>query len=236
MNKTFIENGKLSCCSYRCPRCGKVLDASNLAEYVYQCKDCDEDFYAFEAANITVTLTEPTAEEQQRYNEDGFRVDLSRMVKISVVDEQRHSGHCYMDKNDALRLGLEYITDHVRLEFSEVCEEYFVRISQNDYYNDLTRNPEKTIHVRFVGTEEGTGRQVYKGVDSGLYYLRAVSNREPFAKWLIGGKRRLPDDGNEPRANLIFVCGKESEKVTYDDWNGVCAYSDTFNKDFLSDV
>ena len=29
--------------SFCCPHCGKVLAASDLSEYVYQCEDCDED-------------------------------------------------------------------------------------------------------------------------------------------------------------------------------------------------
>ena len=71
---------------------------------------------------------------------------------------------------------------------------------------------------------------------NGRYYLRDVSNREPFAKWYICGKRRVFEDGNEPRANLIFQCGEQQEKVIYDDWNGVAAYSDTFNPNFYKEA
>lgn len=218
--------------SFRCPHCGKLLTASELPEYVYQCMECDEDFYAFEAHKITTVFSEPTLEEQRKYDDDGFCVDLSQTVKVSVSDEWNHNGYCYIAKSDVERLGLDYIKDHVRLEHSEVLEEYFVRMSQNDWYNDIQRNPEKVIPVAFVGIENGTGRQIYKGLESGRYYLREVSSHEKFAKWLIGGKRRLPDDGNEPRANLVFLCDGQTEKVTYDDWNGVCAYSNTFNEQF----
>ena len=33
----------------RCPQCGKALTPSEVAGYVYQCVECDEDFYEFEA-------------------------------------------------------------------------------------------------------------------------------------------------------------------------------------------
>ena len=89
--------------------------------------------------------------------------------------------------------------------------------------------------VKFVEVEAGTGRQVYRGED-GRYYLREVSRREPFAKWYICGKRRVFEDGSEPRANLIFECGGQKEKVRYDDWNGVAAYSDTFNQNFHKEM
>lgn len=32
-----------------CPRCGRPLFKSYLPEYAYQCFECDEDFYGFEA-------------------------------------------------------------------------------------------------------------------------------------------------------------------------------------------
>lgn len=34
---------------YVCPKCGKALNFSDNPEYTFQCFDCDEDFYSFEA-------------------------------------------------------------------------------------------------------------------------------------------------------------------------------------------
>jgi len=218
--------------SYRCPKCGKVLEKSELPDYVYQCMDCDEDFYSIEAVEVTTTFTEHTEEDQKRYNECGFHVDLSERLKVTVTDGRNHSGFCFMLKSDIDLLGMEYIKDHAILSYSSISEEYHVEISKNDYYNDLTRNPEKVIPLEFVEIEWGTGREVYKGIENGRYYLREVSSREDFARWYVCGMRRTVDDGNPPRANLIFKCGDETEKVTYHDWNGVCAYSNTFNRNF----
>lgn len=36
-----------------CPRCGKELEPSDLEDYAYQCKDCDEDFFEFEVDEIS---------------------------------------------------------------------------------------------------------------------------------------------------------------------------------------
>lgn len=33
----------------RCPKCGKALLKSETPGYAYQCVECDEDFYGFEA-------------------------------------------------------------------------------------------------------------------------------------------------------------------------------------------
>lgn len=37
---------------YVCPKCGKALNFSDNPEYTFQCFECDEDFYAFEAKEI----------------------------------------------------------------------------------------------------------------------------------------------------------------------------------------
>lgn len=37
---------------YVCPKCGRGLNFSDNPEYTFQCMDCDEDFYAFEAKEI----------------------------------------------------------------------------------------------------------------------------------------------------------------------------------------
>lgn len=34
-----------------CPKCGKRLVPSDNPEYVWQCYECDEDFYSFEVCN-----------------------------------------------------------------------------------------------------------------------------------------------------------------------------------------
>lgn len=37
---------------YVCPKCGKALNFSDNPEYTFQCFDCDEDFYSFEAREV----------------------------------------------------------------------------------------------------------------------------------------------------------------------------------------
>lgn len=218
--------------SFRCPHCGRALIASEIPDYVYQCLDCDEDFYSIEAVKFTTVFSAPTDEDQHSMNECGLNVDLSDRIKISVSDNRGHSGYCYMKKADVKRLGMEYIKDHTHLNYSVFLEEYSVTVPENDYYNDLSRNPEKVIPVSFAGIEDGTGREIYKNLETGCFYLREVSRTEPFAKWFSCGKRLKTDGGNELRPNLIFQFKDQTEKVTYDDWNGVCAYRYTFNQNF----
>lgn len=39
---------RLKCTKQKCPRCGAFLYESDLPEYTYLCKDCDENFYSCE--------------------------------------------------------------------------------------------------------------------------------------------------------------------------------------------
>lgn len=110
-----------------------------------------------------------------------------------------------------------------------------MKCSQNSWYNDLERNPEKVIKVMFVGIEDGTGREVYRGIETQRYYLREVYANQRFAKWYLCGERRVPEDGREPRPNLIFQLGDQTEKVVYDDWNGVAAYH-AIQESFIVDL
>lgn len=154
-------------------------------------------------------------------------------TKVIFTDDGGHEGYLIMPTELVNAAGLEYIRDHAILEYSSFLEEYIVRVSFNDYHNDLERNPVKTIEVKFIGIQEGTGREIYKDTD-GRYLLREnIFPKERFARWYACGNR-LPsgDDGDEVRPNLIFCCDGQQEKVRYDDWNGVAAYSDTFNEEF----
>lgn len=183
---------------------------------------------------MKIEVTSPTPQDYAALNAVGMDADfcLKDRVKLLCQDENGNTAYSFMKKGEFDRLGLAYIEQHATLEHSEVCGQWFMKCSQNDYYNDLARSPEKIIVVEFAGYEDATGREVYRGVETQRYYLREPSRREPFAKWYVCGQRRVPEDGNEPRPNLIFQHGDQTEKVVYDDWNGVAAYKEQFNKNF----
>lgn len=158
---------------------------------------------------------------------------LDGCTKVVVTTEEGDNGYCFMEDKVIEKLEKPYIESHAELRYSTFLEQWNVKVSENDFYNDLEKYPEKEIRLTFCGVEAGTGREIYKGIDSKRYYLREVHYpREDFAKWLVCGSRRFIDDGDEPRANLVFVLDGQKEKVRYDDWNGVAAYPDTFNRDF----
>jgi len=179
---------------------------------------------------------EVTTITQQDYDEmrtAGMNAEacLAGRVKLICRDNDGHKTVSFMEQRRLDRLGLAYIKAHTKLYYSKFLEEWYMYCSENDWHNDLERNPEKSIQVQFVEIENGTDREVYRDAE-GRYYLRDVSNREPFAKWYVYGKHRMYDDGSRPRPNLIFQYGDQTEKVVYDDWDGVAAYSDQFNKNF----
>lgn len=185
---------------------------------------------------MIVSFSSPTDRDKKEYVLIGMRPScLDDKVKITAIDDDSHVGVLFMGLDTYMRLGEDYIRENVKLQHYSSMDMWCLEVSQNNYYNDQAKNPDKIIPVKFMEVEAGTGRQVYRGED-GRYYLREVSRREPFAKWYICGKRRVSEDGSEPRANLIFECGGQKEKVRYDDWNGVAAYSDTFNQNFHKEM
>jgi|GEM_PF-932974 len=184
---------------------------------------------------VSVQISDPTQRDQEEFNALGFHIDLSDRVRIYVQNNDRYKSGCaktFMERETFERLGVDYIAAHAKLDNSRYLG-FMVVISQNDYFNDLSRNPERVIPVRFVKTENGTGREIYRGLENDRYYAREVYfPRESCAKWFCYGGNANAGDGNLPRPNIIFECDGQREKVTYDDWNDVMAYSGTFNENF----
>lgn len=173
------------------------------------------------------------ADREEFINSLGSADTLKNRTKISVTDEDGNNGYCFMENQRINKLGKPYIIAHAKINYIKSLAMWSVTISENDYYNDEKRFPIIEIPLEYIGIEHGTGREIYRGISDKRYYLRENHfPREDFAKWLVCGQKRRADDGDEPRANIIFVCNDKKEKVTYKDWNGVAAYSDTFNKYF----
>ena len=180
---------------------------------------------------VRIEYSEPTEEDRKMFVETGFSQScLDGRTKITCHDAEGNEASVFVFTNRIEELGKKYISDHAVLRYEKFCDSWRVIISENDYYNDQKRNPDKTIDVKFEGSEGST--EIYIGTETKRYYLRQNYPEEGFAKWYICGKRRTVDDGDEPRANLIFRCNGKIEKVRYDDWNGVAAYSDTYNHEF----
>ena len=158
---------------------------------------------------------------------------ISEQTKILFTDEEGHNGELVFSTETIAEIGMDYIRDHASMEYSSFLEEYIVKVSLNDFYNDIMRSPIKNIEVQFVGIQEGPGREIYKDIDDRYFLRENIFPRERFARWYACGKR-LPtgDDGDEVRPNLVFCCEGQQERVRYDDWNGVAAYSDTYNENF----
>jgi len=175
----------------------------------------------------TVVFSEPTIDDQRPFLEQGFRIDFENRIKVTVTYNDGRSGYCFMEKERVNRLGHPYIVDHARL--SSALDEWRVDISENDYYNDLQRNPELVISVEYVGIESGTGREIYRSAVGATFYREVFYPRESCAKWWVQiGK----NDIGRVRPNVIFDHNGQREKTRYDDWNDSMAYSDLFNVKF----
>lgn len=184
-------------------------------------------------SDVMVRFSEPTPEDIQPFIDHGFNVeaiDFPNRVKVTA-EAGGKTGCVFMERETVERLGVQYVADHAVIV--PMLGDFKVEVSQNDWYNNPYRYPERVIPVRFVKTENGTGREIYRGILNDLYYAREVYfPRENCAKWFCYGDSANAGDGNLPRPNTVFVCDGQREKVTYDDWNDVMAYSGTFNENF----
>ena len=104
---------------YVCPKCGRGLNFSDNPEYTFQCFECDEDFYSFEAKEM----------EQPRMEEI---VDYTQLVEASmkakeITDKaiQESAKQIELKGNDIIEQIAEYINETLRPIFdSGVYKEY----------------------------------------------------------------------------------------------------------------
>ena len=177
-------------------------------------------------------FTQHDIDEINRVDCDGESFAAGRKI-VEATDENGNKADLYVCVDDINRLGIEYMQNNIKLEYSEFFEKWFAKLSQNVYYNDLERYPEKIIDVKYIEDMCGVKTEIYKNKETGRLYMRMLCN-EPFARWM--SCRKDPNyqyvDENEIRANVIFRHKEQTEKITYNDWNGNAAYQDTFNPNF----
>lgn len=184
---------------------------------------------------MRVNFTVPTTQDYEDFKSAGLNASacLDDRIKAVIETEDGNSAPLYIDRETYERLGEKYISSNITLSYSESLEEWVAKLSQNAYYNSTVRYPEKMIQVSFVGYRHEDGAEIYRSQEnSSHYYLRQVSAQEPFARWFGCKGRSRTDSGSELRSNLVFIHNVQTERIRYDDWNGVAAYSDTFNPNF----
>jgi len=187
---------------------------------------------------VSTVFSEPTKEDYDEFTSAELNADacLEGRIKASFTDRAGNTADLFIDTETYERLGEAYISANTVLRYETFIEQWRAKLSENNYYNDLTRNPEKVISLVFDSIDPMTGREVYQSKDSKWIYTREVSRREPFARWMSHGAKMCYDSGVEVRANLVFEFAGQTEKVFYDDWNGVAAYSTTFNSKFNTQI
>lgn len=123
--------------------------------------------------NMNVVFSQPTEDDYRKFTDSLTDAScLEGRVKITAQTDDGHTAELFVEQAIVDRLGEEYIRSHITVYYIESLCGWFAKISENDYYNDPERNPEKVIHVKFAGIENGTGREVYKDIETWRYYLR----------------------------------------------------------------
>ena len=71
---------------YLCPKCGKALNFSDNPEYTFQCFDCDEDFYSFEAKEMEQHRMEGIVDYTDLANAS---MEVKRIADAAIVESTR---------------------------------------------------------------------------------------------------------------------------------------------------
>ena len=156
---------------------------------------------------MKVEIRDITKEEAVPYG-DNADIVLAERKAVVFTDDAGNTGKLYMKEEDVELLGEQYIAENSKMEYSEVCKEWFPSVS----WNECT--------------------EIWRRLDTGGYLMRKLCN-EPFARWLTCHECGASwMDGNCIRPNVTFRNGTQTETVLYDDWNGTAAYNSTFNPNF----
>ena len=93
---------------YVCPKCGRGLNFSDNPEYTFQCFECDEDFYAFEAKEV----------EQPRIEGVVDYTDLAKAsMEIQAITDkaiQESEKQIEIKGNDIVEQICEYISETIK--------------------------------------------------------------------------------------------------------------------------
>jgi hypothetical protein len=175
---------------YVCPKCGRGLNFSDNPEYTFQCFECDEDFYAFEAREV----------EQPRM--EGI-VDYTDLAKASmeiqaITDKaiQESTKQIEIKGKDIVEQVLEYINEtiHPILSSGLYKTEYFSR-----YFRMRTSHFElsvgeyipngKSCQAQLFG-DNGTLRAFFD--KNGDYFIEQYDTR--MLPWLVDEWTKLKEE------------------------------------------
>ena len=93
---------------YVCPKCGKALNFSDNPEYTFQCLDCDEDFYSFEANEVE----QPRMEGITDYTQLVEASMKAKEITDSAIGESQR--YITLKGQDILEQIAEYINETIR--------------------------------------------------------------------------------------------------------------------------
>ena len=174
------------------------------------------------------------ARKKGRYRKfDSYGAYLANGRKIlTATDGHGNTAWIAVEADTIERLGIDYIRGNTSLKWNRISEKWVVRLSQDNYYNDVKRFPVATIDVAYVKDMDDEETEIYRDIKTGHLYMRRRCNGR-LARWVKCFRHGYDFVGDFPiRANAIFRHGGETEKVTYDDWNGLAVHGDTFSPNF----
>ena len=192
---------------YVCPRCGKALNFSDNPEYTFQCFDCDEDFYSFEAKEI----------EQPRM--EGV-VDYTDLVKASM-EIKSITDKAIQESTKQIEIKGKNIIEQISEYISETINPIITSgIYKNAKFRDCASIYSRHLRLRFGDYGVGNGCQAQlwgeNGIlcvyfdDNGKYYIEdRGSNALPY---IVNEWAEFKDSMNRMIRYALNECDKANQK------------------------
>ena len=193
---------------YVCPRCGKALNFSDNPEYTFQCLDCDEDFYSFEAKEIEQTRMEGVVD----------YTDLAKasMEIKSITDKaiQESTKQIEIKGKDIVEQICEYISETVKpIINSGIYKDYCFRDNARIYNGTL-----RLDFYDYGGS--ATGYQAHLFGQNGYLSVYFNGNNEYIIEYLDNSRlcnivkdwAGLKDSMNRMIRYALNECDKKNQK------------------------
>lgn len=194
---------------YLCPKCGKALNFSDNPEYTFQCLDCDEDFYSFEAKE----MEQPRMEGVKNYTQ---LAEASMQIK-AIAEKAIQESHKQIEikGKDIVEQICEYIYETIKPVLDtgiNECSRFRDSAAIYTSHFKLTFASYgvkgKNYQVQLWG-HNGTLR-VYFNINDG-YYIEETGS-ETMLRWLVEEWAKLKDSMHRMIPYAISRCNEENQK------------------------
>ena len=193
---------------YVCPKCGRGLNFSDNSEYTFQCFECDEDFYSFEAKEI----------EQPRMEGVVDYTDLTEAaMKIKEISEttiETSNREIAIKSTDIINQIAEYINETLAPIFDSGIHKESTFIDCARIYNGSLRLKFGSYHINnhIYNAEFSCGTTIFIYFNTNHEYVIETHHNNNHISYLARNWRYIKEEMNRMIPYAIKECGQKHQR------------------------